>query len=103
MPFKSRFGDQPRFGLAAWTAIVGVMRAYKNIVQAKHLAQHGMDPVQFAAGQRSVRQTGLVGGGDEQETRGFELAQWLYRLGLRLHLFQEQRRHRLVSFHPVQV
>jgi hypothetical protein len=78
------------------------MRTYKYIVQAKHLAQYGMHPVQFAAGQRAMRQTGLVGRGNEQETRRFELAQRFQRLGLRLHLLQKQWRHRLVSFHPVQ-
>jgi hypothetical protein len=62
-----------------------------------------MHPVHFASRQLASRERGLIGRGDEQKARRLELSQRFDRLGFRLHLFERQRRRRLISFHPVAI
>jgi hypothetical protein len=60
-------------------------------------------PIQFAPGQIAVGEGGLVGGGDQEEAEGFELAQRFDGIGFGGQLIERQRGGWVISFDPVAI
>ncbi len=73
VPFEGGFGEQAGLGLAAGAIVGFVMRADEDVVERKAAAEKIVHAVEFAAGEGAVGKAGLVGGGDEHETGGFEI------------------------------
>ena len=75
MPFESSFNEQTRLGLPAGAAVVFIMRTNEDVVQREDFAQAIVHAIQLTPILVSARQPRLIGGGDKDESRRFQLFQ----------------------------
>jgi len=97
VPFESRFGQQTRFGLAAWAMIGFVVRTNEDIIQGERGAQQIVHAIQFAARLVAPRNPRLVGRGEKHQAGGTEPFERLGSVAFYAQGVQSQRTDRSIS------
>src|SRR6266481_1682032 len=100
MPFERGLREQTGFWFATGAPVRFVMGTNQNFIQRKYFPQALVHAIQFSPREVPSRQTGLIGGRDQDKASRFEFLQQWSGVFVQLKILQRQRRNLLLFLNP---